>query len=155
MLKISKPNNNYDSIRLIELKLISQYLPSTYIRFLEQYNGGYVHKDSKSLYVEAINDNFDIEYLFSLEQVLKLYKDPGKEIPDILMAIGNNAFGELLCLTIKGEKSGNIYMYNPFDGEGEAIEGEIESYNNAYYICGSFEEMCTSLEKAGNKVPDQ
>lgn len=148
MLKLRKSNGSFDEG--INQNLLNQgvKIPDEYMSFLVETNGGNVHKNNKSLYVKAINDVFVLGYLFSIEEISKEYKSHVfEDMPSMLLPFGSNAFGELICFKIKGENYGSIYMFNPSDGVGDAIEGELSSYENIFFVCNSLDEMCSSLKE--------
>ena len=148
-LSLEKKNYYYNDAACEKLLNLGVSLPEQYIAFLKDTDGGVVDKRNKKIHIKSLGDDFEIECLFPIEKILDNYARPlDSDIPDNLLPFGINAFGELLCIKVKGESLGSIYMFNPLDGVGDAIEGELSSYENIFFVCNSLDEMCSSLKES-------
>lgn len=89
---------------------------------------------------------------YSFAEAIALYKD---RMPDTIIPIGDDGFGHLICLGIKGEERGKVYYWdyeNEWDEEdyleryGEPMPPEVK-FQNVYLIAESFEDFILRLEK--------
>lgn len=119
-------------------------LPQDYRKFLLCYNGGYPCKtifnfdDSSSV--------IDCFYGFMkdfIKNILIKYRDIGIRYPINTLPIGDDVFGNLILLSVKGPDRGKIYFW---DHEMEVEDGETPDYSNLTLIADSFDEFINSLK---------
>lgn len=96
-------------------------LSGDYREFLRGQNGGYLEDNFlppnadlsvRYLYSAGPNDDDDI---FDLESAAEFYRSRSPSKPQIssdYLPIGENSFDDVLCLKIRGEDSGAVYLWN-------------------------------------------
>jgi len=115
----SGPPITESDISVIENKY-NFILPREYRAFLLNINGGI---PSKRYYV---NEKLDYSYVIDLflsirannlsfEEYYEDYKIQSKLLPERMVPIAEDAFGNLICVSIKGEDTGSIYFWNHED----------------------------------------
>lgn len=73
---------------------------------------------------------------------LSLY---GRRLPSEVTPIGEDAFGNLVCLAIRGPHRGSVYFW---DHENESEPGTAVTYDNMTLLAPSFVEFVRGLESA-------
>jgi len=96
-------------------------LPEDYRQFLQSHNGGYLEENFlppeadlsvRYLFSAGPNDDDDI---FDLESAAEFYApdspaDP--EIPADYLPIGENSFDDVLCIKVRGDDAGGVYLWS-------------------------------------------
>ena len=139
---------NYGSLDEKFLSAIEQYwefnLPKDYRKFLLKYNGGYPCKK-----IFNFDDNSSVVDCFYgfikdfLKNILIKYRDMGIRYPANTLAIGDDVFGNLILLSVKGVDRGKVYFW---DHDCEAEDGVEPDYSNLTLIADSFDEFINSLK---------
>jgi hypothetical protein len=128
-------------------------LPQGYRAFLEKFNGGksYSHvfeyfSHSGDIHDSVIQVFFGIinpDYLYDLR--FQKRASTGR-IPDSLLPIATDVYGNKICLGIQGEKRGQVYFWNhelEFDNEDGSLGNP--SYDNVFFVANDFVEFIASL----------
>jgi hypothetical protein len=134
-------------------------LPDDYRRFLQTCNGGYVggalwYKgpaptgDPADAGVHHIG-GFREESSLSLERKRELYAG---SIPDELLWIMDDPFGNAICLGIQGPHRGNIYFWDhEMEPDPDDWDGQVDTAENVSLIAGSFTEFVAGLKPAADE----
>jgi SMI1/KNR4 family protein SUKH-1 len=132
------------------LKALEQYwgfgIPKDYREFLIKYNGGVPVPNCFSFKYD-VEDGSCIHSFFGIKKDenhnllmnIQLYQE---RIPANFLPIGDDSFGNLILLSVKGSDRGKIYFW---DHEREVAEGEEPDYSNLTLIADSFNEFINSL----------
>lgn len=133
---------------------ISQTLPNDYRDFLINCNGGYVGgrywfhgKSSEEQDFEVGVDHiggFRAEPHFSLLWNWDCYRG---RIPNTLVWINDDPFGNAICLGIAGEHRGKVYFWDHENEPGDDWDGLVESAGNVTLIASSFTAYVAGLRK--------
>jgi hypothetical protein len=123
-------------------------LPPEYRAWLLRFNGGRpdparfrykyergAYTDSSVAWFFAVHDgpyeNFERKY--------RAFKLLQRRLPEHLVPIAGDPFGNMICMSFGGEDKGKIYFW---DHEEEPAE---PSYDNCHLIADSFDEFITGL----------
>lgn len=132
------------TIRRIEADL-GTALPEDYRHFLRSRNGGYLEEnflppeaDLSVRYLFSAGPNDD-EDIFDLESASEFYSpdspaDP--EIPSDYLPIGENSFDDVLCIKIRGDDTGGVYLWSH-----DALAGT----DPLERVADRFEDLLTAL----------
>lgn len=123
-------------------------LPADYKDFLLRNNGGRPEPDSFNVptwvHVGSVVDRFfgikpGDDY--DLEREYEVYAE---RIPAELIPIANDAFGNAICLGVKGKYRGKMYFW---DHEAELDENgrSRRDYGNVYLLANSLDEFLSNL----------
>ena len=131
---------------------IGHTLPDDYRHFLIQCNGGYVGgrywfqgKNPEGKEVEAGVHHiggFRDESHFSLPWHRDCYDG---RIPDALLWINDDPFGNAICLGIADEHRGKVYFWDHENEPEEDWDGAVETAGNVTLIANSFTEFVAGL----------
>ncbi len=134
--------------------LIGHRLPDDYRYFLINCNGGYVGgrywfrgKNPEGREVEAGVHHiggFRDESHFSLLWTWDCYDG---RIPDALIWINDDPFGNAICLGVAGEQRGKVYFWAHENEPDEDWDGSVESADNVTLIANSFTEYVAGLRE--------
>jgi hypothetical protein len=134
--------------------LIGQALPDDYRRFLIRCNGGYVGgrywfrgKNPEGREVEAGVHHiggFREESHFSLLWARDCYAG---RIPDALIWIHDDPFGNAVCLGVAGGHRGRVYFWDHENEPDEDWDGSVESAGNLTLLANSFTEYVAGLRE--------
>ncbi|OAI46401.1 hypothetical protein AYO44_02225 [Planctomycetaceae bacterium SCGC AG-212-F19] len=130
-------------------KKIGHRLPSGYRSFLATYNGGYAQGENAFRYKLQSGPYTDsrLNHLFSLNDdygsLDKMYLRMSKagRTPKNLFPIANDAFGNLICISLSGKDTSSVYFW---DHENEP-EDEDTEFRNIHLIADSWEEFINGL----------
>jgi SMI1 / KNR4 family (SUKH-1) len=133
-----------EMLHIFENKIGVQ-LPQDYRDFLSNYNGGV--PDPSGFWITQGDDGSCVNQFYGLHNGPRWFSIDGCTnvewgIPDMLLSIGDDGTGNLICLGIKGEQEGFIYF----------VDHEIHPYNNRESFDGisklasSFSEFLSSLQ---------
>jgi|FLYN01.1.fsa_nt_gi hypothetical protein len=112
-------------------------------------NGG---KPSPNTFLISEREGSDnIRVLFGIAQeddysLLSNIEVYAGRIPDNFLPIGEYAFGNLICLSIKGDDIGRVYFW---DHELEVIEGTPD-YSNVTLVADNFSQFLEELHDFDN-----
>ncbi len=148
------PMLSLEKLQELEKRLAIR-LPHQYRDFLLQHNGGTPNPnlfdcvDGGGSFVqsflaiqEGAHSNFE-GYFIAL-------KATSKVLPDNIVAVAKDGFGNLVCLSFVGEDAGAVYFW---DHERQAKE---PSYKNLHLIAPTFNEFLASLyAKPVNRFEDE
>lgn len=123
-------------------KKLKFYFPKDYRSFLLEYNGGYPEPDSFNFFDGR--EGADIQSFFGISKdvdydILKVYKNFKKRIPNILFPIACDSGGNLICIGIKDEFEGKIYFWD------HEKEKNVPDFSNITLISNSFNIFLNSL----------
>ena len=133
---------------------IGHTLPDDYRRFLINCNGGYVGgrywfhgKNPDGREVEAGVHHiggFRDEPHFSLLWTRDCYSG---RIPNALIWIHDDPFGNAICLGVEGEHRGRVYFWDHENEPDEDWDGSVEAASNVTLIANSFTEYVAGLRE--------
>lgn len=139
----SGPMLSSEKLKALEERL-DIALPEQYRDFLLQHNGGtpdlalFECAGGGGSFVrsflgahEGPHSNFEVKFL-----ALKVTR---KALPDNIVAVAEDGFGNLVCLSLAGADVGSVYFW---DHERET---ETPSYKNMHLIAPSFNEFLAAL----------
>src|ERR1700722_8832612 len=133
-----KMESRNDPVSENVLKAIEEFwgytLPQNYRKFLLEYNGG-----EPSNKVFNFKDQTDGSCLDTFFGIIKSFNDnillkqqlSSIRVPENTLPVGNDTFGNLILLSVKGPDRGKVYFW---DHEMEAAEGEEPDYSNLTLI---------------------
>ena len=152
-VKKKDPPAPADALAAFETR-IGQALPDDYRRFLRDCNGGFVGgrywfqgANPEGKHVEAGVHHiggFREEPHFSLLWALDCYDG---RIPDSLVWINDDPFGNAVCIGIRGAQRGRIYFWDHENEPDEDWDGSFESAGNLTLIANSFTDYVAGLQK--------
>jgi hypothetical protein len=134
-------------------------LPDDYRRFLETCNGGYVGGslwyqvpsptgDPADAGVHHIGGFRDEPY-FSLMRARECYAG---RIPDDLLWIMDDPFGNAICLRVRGAHRGSIYFWDhEKEPDPDSWDGQIDTAGNVSLIAVSFTAFVAGLTPTSDK----
>lgn len=135
------------------LQAIEQYwefrLPNDYRNFLLTHNGGESENTIFRFYDQS--DGSCLVELFGIikdncSNLLINATYSGNRIPDNMLAIGNDVYGNLILLTTKGKDRNKVYFWD-HELEADIENGEVADYSNLTLIAESFGEFVEGLSK--------
>lgn len=159
--EISDYHINDDDIRNIE-NLKCCILPADYKEFLLKYNGGSPNFDTfeiKNDFPDGKSSFDDVRFFFGIDNnifskknydIFKKIKQSKDRIPEQLLPIACDSFGNRICIGIKDKYYGKIYFW---DHENEAgsrnpFDNIIKPWwKNITLIANSFTDLLNSLCK--------
>ena len=120
------------SIENLELKLGISF-PEQYRLFLLQTNGGIPNKIyfdvAEQQYV--LNDFLSIsDSEFSLETYFLDFKKANKSLPHSLIPIAEDAFGNLICISLDKTDYGRIYFWEHEEGGIRLLTNDFDEFLN-------------------------
>lgn len=136
-----------DTLDAVE-KHIHMLFPQSYREWLLKFNGGsptpncFRYKLETGPYTDSL-----VEWFFAIhdgqfnnfEHEFLTYKVHRRRLPDSLVGIAHDPFGNLLCLSFGGQDQGKVYLW---DHEEERAE---PTYDNCHLIADSFDEFIDCL----------
>lgn len=146
MMDMERDNGTVDA-KIIEA--IEQFwefqLPKDYKKFLMEHNGGVPKRDCFSFKDSSdgscIDDFFGI--IKDFNNNLLLYKEyAGKRVPENTLPIGDDVYGNLILLSVKGPDRNKIYFW---DHERESADNEKPDYSNLTLVADTFSDFIDSL----------
>ncbi|ADB19035.1 conserved hypothetical protein [Pirellula staleyi DSM 6068] len=154
-VKKKSPPASADEVARFEAE-IGGKLPEDYRYFLIHCNGGYVGgrywyqgKDQEGQVVEAGVHHiggFRDESYFSLDRARERYEG---RIPESLIWIHDDPFGNAICLGIAESVRGRIFFWDHEDEPDEEWNGSVESAGNITLLANSFTEYIAGLRDPG------
>ncbi|MDH5641621.1 MAG: SMI1/KNR4 family protein [Nitrospira sp.] len=100
-------------------KVIGGRLPSTYRRFLLEHNGG--RPEPSSTKNIAFSEFYGLKTKKKYCDLLAVYRVMRERLPKEMMSIGDSAFGDQICLVIKGKNRGKLYFWD-HEGRPENVD---------------------------------
>jgi hypothetical protein len=162
MSRIENPNRHgptsLEEINQFEARW-SVVLPPEYKQFLLRSNGGMPVLDAfvipgfhgRGSSLNSFYGIHDDAPHHQLERALKTYED---RVPDDLIPIAYDAFGNQICLGWKGERKGKVYFWDHEDELDE--DGDfVTDYRNVYLVANSLQEFLDGLmtDEEYDKLP--
>lgn len=148
ILKSGKPLSENEIVHLE--KKLGYALPEKYRDFLRFHNGGRPYPERFN-FRRDLNGNFienAIHFFYGLgstaahAELVTVSECFKGRIPSELLAIGDDHFGNQICLSIRGDQIGAIFLW---DHELEHIP---PTYKNVYFLSNSFSEFINNLHEA-------
>jgi cell wall assembly regulator SMI1 len=149
-LEIADSHEPLDEKRIAALEMqIGYRLPKEYRAFLAAHNGGYAngsnafrYKYERGPYTESrINELLGLTAEYgSLDKNYLRMAALGR-IPEKLLPIADDPFGNLICISLAGKDCGAVYFW---DHENEPDDGNQE-FRNIHLIADSFDEFLSGL----------
>ena len=133
-----------DAIRVFE-RFSEINLPKSYREFVKTYNGGSPEPDCFDFH--GGKDGSVLRYFYGImntqsdQDLIYAFRTFRQRIPQDVLPIAEDPFGNLVCLAVKGKNRGKIYFW---DHELETEEGEPD-YSNMALIADSFDELLEEL----------
>jgi cell wall assembly regulator SMI1 len=134
------PPASPDAIRQAESRL-GVTLPDDYKAFLREQNGG----EPEMNFLEGGDDigGAHVRYFLSagpnevedvddLESTASAYWGPEHQLDPGVLPIGEDAFGNLICLKVSGEDYGAVYIWDHEKGGAEAYTRATGSFNEFF-----------------------
>lgn len=130
----------------IESKLDLQ-LPAEYKEFLLMYNGGRPKPGGFLIQVGEAKNRSLVDFFFCIKEgdiydLVKYHKRLKNRVPDCLLPIATDPFGNIICLSVSGPSYGKVYFW---DHEEETEEGEAPRCDNVYLISDTFNDFLKNL----------
>jgi len=126
--------------------IIGSRLPEDYREYLLTHNGGKPTPCDFVISEKEGSDSLHVVYgihngpsYANLEEVNAVYS---KRIPDSLITIADDPFGNAICICINGENLGKVFFW---DHELESEDEEEPSYDNISLLAASFSEFLGKL----------
>jgi cell wall assembly regulator SMI1 len=122
--------------------------PDAYIRYLLAYNGGRVTPAVFRIVGSSRGDRGILHQLFSIApgQIGNLASSIQRHLgrmPAEIVPIGNDPGGEMICIGVRGDSTGAIFMW---DRTGEVEDGATY-WGNIYRLSASLDEFFASLHE--------
>ncbi|MBK9202300.1 MAG: SMI1/KNR4 family protein [Candidatus Obscuribacter sp.] len=137
----------------LEESELSQYerqlglkLPQQYRNFLLEFNGG-SPRPSRFTFKDCDTGSQVLSFFGfgSFYDVLEELETYGGRLPKRFFPIAAESGGNLLCISLSGEDSGNIYFWD-HELEAELSKGQTpDSVNNTTLVADSFSEFLDSF----------
>ncbi|HYO72094.1 MAG TPA: SMI1/KNR4 family protein [Archangium sp.] len=125
-------------------------LPQDYRAFLLSHNGGRPIPDAFQMCGRwEMVDRFLGIHEGEHDNLLDYVRAYEGRLPPELLPIAHDAFGNLICLAVRGSQHGGVYFW---DHEWEAGRGEPPSYDNVTCIAESFEAFLASMRALPDEV---
>jgi hypothetical protein len=132
---------------------IGKIFPSDYKNFLLNSNGGHPIKSNFPLLIPINNNEHDGEIAwfnnignYESNNLINNFNTFSNRIPNNLISIGCNSFGDQICLCVYGTDYGKVYFWD-HENEAAAFGHEEPWMNNVYLIANSFADFINSLYK--------
>lgn len=153
VVKEKSPPAPHDKVAGFET-LIGHPLPDDFRHFLINCNGGYVGGRYWYQGMNPVGDEveagvhhiggFRDESSFSLLEARDCYNG---RIPNSLIWIHDDPFGNAICLGIAGEHRGRVYFWDHENEPDEDWDGSVETAGNITLIANSFTEYVAGLRE--------
>lgn len=125
-------------------------LPQGYRAFLLTHNGGRPIPDAFQMGGRwEMVDRFLGIHEGEHDNLLDYVKAYEGRLPPELLPIAHDAFGNLICLAVRGLEHGGVYFW---DHECEAGRGEPPNYDNVTWIAESFDAFLASMRAMPGEV---
>lgn len=148
-MKLKKRNENLSEKILHAIEELWEIceLPQGYRKFLLECNAGTPEKGSFIFKDES--DGSCVSKFFGFikgynSNLLLKQKYAGDRVPQNMLPIADDVYGNLILLSIKGADRGKIYFWD-HEMEADAAQGEVPDYSNLTLISDSFDEFINSL----------
>ena len=133
-------------IAKVEKKLGAE-LPTDYREFLLTTNGGRPEPNIFIAHTRPGGSREVLAWFFCIKEddsndLLENVDIFQNRLPESLLPIATDPFGNIICLSIEGRDRGKVYFW---DHEKEAVKVDPFGYDNVYFIADSFEEFLKSL----------
>ena len=133
-----------ETLKLLE-SFIGVGLPKKYRLFMSEYNGGC--PEPSSFYFADGDEGSSINCFFGINRGnsndwVRCFKVYLGRIPEDTLPIAADAFGNLICIGIKGKVREKIFFW---DHELEKSDGELPDYSNMKLIANNFEVFLSGL----------
>lgn len=141
-------------------KKISEIIPeeckialNDYVDFLKKHNGGKPENTEFSFVENDTDSNSVLSFFlgihdgpkeFTIQGTLSVYKN---RLARDLLPIGKDAFGNIICISLKKNDLGNIYFW---DHESETDDSN--DFTSLHWISSNFGNFFQSLEPAYNDI---
>lgn len=132
---------------------IGARLPEQYRSFLLKYNGGrpvpsgFAYTHPTGSYADSLVDWFLAIYdgpNDNWESYYRIYKIDAKRLPDELIPIAHDPFGNLVCISVGREDYGTVCFWDHVH-ESDFASGEPATSPNVHRIADTFDELLTGL----------
>ena len=134
-------------------QILEHQLPMEYREFIVTYGGialdGYVEFPIKSKCGLGDSDYLDVVYTLRSDDGYNLQKNleaSASMLPDGFLPIGQDPFGNLICLVVSGEKSGWVYFWNRAGKEGDEPR-DFPGFGEICPVANGFNEFIFSLRR--------
>jgi hypothetical protein len=130
-------------------------LPVDYRSFLHSTGSGIAGPDNRFIDARAhpaLKDSVLIDQFLTLSEVRQYRDDYHARIPDWMLPIGSNVFGDLVCLSLSGEAPGVFYWDHEQEESAYEILAELlpVGHTATFRIASSFSSFAQML----TNVPD-
>lgn len=162
---------NDEDINHIE-QMVHSKLPRDYVEFLKEFGGVSFRKllsfspiSQLPTTVEGGTEPFNNLYGGQTEGIngiitqIQIYHGQGR-IPQDLVPIGDNLFGDHVCICIKGKDCGKVFFWDHEDERSEQDYWDLHGpktpvpreflYGNIYLVASSFDDFLRRLVKDEN-----
>lgn len=140
-IQFHPPSTDY----LLELEMLTgAKLPPDYNRFILESGGGQLtsgqfKNEKQIILIDTLFGSYPEEISVDLKNMYVLLKD---RIPPEMLTIGSDGVGNFLCICLKGDDSGKIFMWW---ADRQPGENEQPSRSNMECISNSFDEFLEDL----------
>ena len=129
-------------------------LPEDYRRFLCEHNGGRPVPKTFSFVEGKAPTQSNVAWFLAVydgrgenfEMTFRTFKVRSRRLPENLVPMARDPFGNLICMSFSGTDKGAIYFW---DHEKETRKAD---YRNCYLIAKSLEEFLSSLHELTDTV---
>jgi hypothetical protein len=135
--------------------LIGDTLPDPFREFLVATNGGLL-EEANSFFRLKDNDaklvfgeGFIVETFFPVKdanypdrELANIVATYSRRVPAETLPIADNAYGDLILLTIWGRREGSVYAW---DHEAEGLVKGVAGYRNVYRLTNTFSNFLDAL----------
>lgn len=127
--------------------------PPQYKHHLLSYNGGAPHPDIFSFTEKGTKTNSRINYFYAIgssgsdnfNEVMETFKVDDKRMPDHILPIAEDPFGNVVCISSGANDFGRIYFWD-HEMEVDYSVSDDTDYSNLYFIANSFNEFIKMLK---------
>lgn len=85
-----------------------------------------------------------VDPVFSLEDIVEIFKIDEKRMPSHMLPIGCDPCGNQICLSCHGDDCGAVYFWDHENEVDYTVSGD-DDYSNLHLIAPSFEEFLKGL----------
>ena len=127
--------------------------PESYKNHLLKYNGGQCDPNTFSFIENGERTQSDIDWFLAInddedenfKDYFKDYKIDEKRLPNHILPIAHDSFGNLICISCSGKDCGYVYFWDHENEVDYQIYGD-DDYSNLYLIEDDFDKFINGLE---------
>lgn len=148
-----KPSIKLNDISQLESKYQISF-PEQYKNHLLRYNGGTPEPSIFLFNEQGRQTNSRVKYFYAinsgevddLEEVIEIFKIEEKRMPNHILPIADDPFGNVVCISSGESDYGYVYFWN-HEKEIDYNVSDDSDYTNLYFIASSFNLFIDSLKE--------